>query len=45
MAARAKMQARGSAMNIDELVEIDPERMGGVPDFTGMRVPINHVFD
>ena len=32
-------------MNIEELVEVDPEKMGGVPVFTGTRVPINHLFE
>jgi len=44
-ASRARMRARGSVMNIDELVEVDPEKMGGVPVFTGTRVPINHLFE
>ena len=32
-------------MNIDELVEVDPEKMSGTPCFTGTRVPIKHLFD
>lgn len=32
-------------MNIQEVVEVDPEKMSGVPVFTGTRVPINHFFD
>jgi uncharacterized protein (DUF433 family) len=32
-------------MNIKELVEIDPEKMSGVPVFTGTRVPIGHLFE
>ncbi len=32
-------------MNIKELVEVDPEKMSGVPVFTGTRVPINHLFE
>jgi len=32
-------------MNIDELVEVDPEKMGGTPVFNGTRVPIKNLFD
>ena len=32
-------------MDINELVEVDPEKMGGVPVFTGTRVPIKHMFE
>ena len=32
-------------MNIKDVVNIDPERMSGVPCFTGTRVPINHLFE
>jgi uncharacterized protein (DUF433 family) len=32
-------------MKISEVVEVDPEKMSGVPCFTGTRVPINHLFD
>ena len=32
-------------MNIKQLVEVDPEKMSGVPVFTGTRVPINHLFE
>ena len=32
-------------MNIDELVEVDPEKMSGTPVFTGTRVPIKNLFD
>ena len=32
-------------MNIEEIVEVDPEKMGGTPCFTGTRVPIKHLFD
>jgi len=32
-------------MTIKELVEVDPEKMSGVPVFTGTRVPISHLFD
>ena len=32
-------------MNIDLLVEVDPEKMSGTPVFTGTRVPIKNLFD
>jgi uncharacterized protein (DUF433 family) len=32
-------------MNVKDLIEVDPEKMSGVPVFTGTRVPINHLFD
>jgi len=32
-------------MNLDEIVEVDPERMGGTPCFKGTRVPIKNLFD
>jgi uncharacterized protein (DUF433 family) len=32
-------------MDVKELVEVDPEKMGGTPVFTGTRVPIKHLFD
>ena len=32
-------------MNIDELVEVDPVKMGGTPVFIGTRVPIRNLFD
>jgi uncharacterized protein (DUF433 family) len=32
-------------MNVEELIEVDPEKMSGTPVFTGTRVPINHLFD
>jgi uncharacterized protein (DUF433 family) len=31
-------------MNIKKVVEVDPERMSGVPCFTDTRVPISHLF-
>jgi uncharacterized protein (DUF433 family) len=34
-----------NAMNIDQLVEVDPEKMSGTPVFTGTRVPIKNLFD
>ena len=33
------------SMNIDLLVEVDPEKMSGTPVFTGTRVPIRNLFD
>ena len=32
-------------MNVSELVEVDPEKMGGTPVFMGTRVPIGHLFE
>lgn len=32
-------------MDVKEIIEVDPEKMGGTPVFTGTRVPINHLFD
>ena len=32
-------------MNVEDLIEVDPEKMSGTPVFTGTRVPINHLFD
>ena len=32
-------------MKIDEIVEVDPEKMGGVPCFAGTRVPVKNLFD
>jgi len=32
-------------MNIEAFVEVDPEKMGGTPCFTGTRVPIKNLFD
>jgi uncharacterized protein (DUF433 family) len=32
-------------MNLDELVEVDREKMGGTPCFSGTRVPIKNLFD
>ena len=32
-------------MNIKDVVNVDPERMSGVPCFTGTRVPISHLFE
>lgn len=33
------------AMNVKDLVEVDPEKMSGMPVFTGTRVPVNHLFE
>ena len=32
-------------MNRGELIQADPEKMSGVPCFTGTRVPVTHLFD
>lgn len=32
-------------MNVENLIEVDPDKMGGVPCFTGTRVPVTHLFD
>ena len=32
-------------MNVEDLIEVDPEKMSGTPVFTGTRVPINHLLD
>ncbi len=32
-------------MNIKELVEVNPQKMSGVPVFSGTRVPIGHLFE
>jgi uncharacterized protein (DUF433 family) len=32
-------------MRIEELIERNPEKMGGAPVFSGTRVPIKHLFD
>jgi uncharacterized protein (DUF433 family) len=32
-------------MNIKDLIEVDPEKMSGVPLFAGTRVPIGHLFE
>lgn len=32
-------------MNIRELVDVNAERISGVPCFTGTRVPVTHLFD
>lgn len=33
------------SLNVKDLIEVDPEKMSGVPVFPGTRVPINHLFD
>ena len=35
----------GEKMKADELIEVDPEKMGGTPVFFGTRVPIQNLFD
>jgi uncharacterized protein (DUF433 family) len=32
-------------MNIKDLIEVNPEKMSGVPLFAGTRVPIGHLFE
>lgn len=32
-------------MKAEELIEVDPEKMGGTPVFFGTRVPIQNLFD
>ena len=32
-------------MDIQQLIEIDPEKMSGTPVFAGTRVPISHLFE
>ena len=32
-------------MQIQEIINIDPEILGGIPVFTGTRVPVKHLFD
>ena len=32
-------------MSSNDFIEVDPERMSGVPCFKGTRVPVTHLFD
>jgi uncharacterized protein (DUF433 family) len=32
-------------MNIKDLIEVNPEKMSGLPVFAGTRVPISHLFE
>jgi uncharacterized protein (DUF433 family) len=32
-------------MKVKEIIEADPEKLGGTPVFTGTRVPIQNFFD
>lgn len=32
-------------MSINDFVEVDNDKMSGVPCFTGTRVPLTHLFD
>ncbi len=32
-------------MKLDEIIEVDPEKMSGTPVFMGTRVPIKNLFD
>ena len=34
-----------AALNVDDVISVDPERLGGVPVFKGSRVPISALFD
>jgi uncharacterized protein (DUF433 family) len=37
--------AKVRVMNIKDLIEVNPEKMSGVPVFAGTRVPIGHLFE
>ena len=39
------MCAQGQVMNVKDLIEVNPEKMSGVPLFAGTRVPIGHLFE
>ena len=41
----SKITPQGELMDIRDVVEVDPEKMSGVPVFTGTRVPIGHLFE
>ena len=32
-------------MRLETIIEVDPEKMGGIPVFRGTRVPIQNLFD
>ncbi len=32
-------------MRVEDVIEVDPEKMGGTPVFLGTRVPIQNFFD
>lgn len=32
-------------MNRSDFIEVDPDKMSGVPCFTGTRVPVTHLID
>ena len=32
-------------MQIQAIINVDPEILGGTPVFTGTRVPVKHLFD
>jgi uncharacterized protein (DUF433 family) len=32
-------------MNVQQVIEVDPEKLGGTPVFFGTRVPIQNFFD
>ncbi len=35
----------GSAVNVNELISVDPEVLGGTPVFKGTRVPVKTLFE
>jgi uncharacterized protein (DUF433 family) len=40
-----RARARGVEMSAPNLIERDPEKLGGTPVFAGTRVPIKNLFD
>ena len=32
-------------MRVDEIIEVNPEKLGGTPVFCGTRVPVNTLFE
>jgi uncharacterized protein (DUF433 family) len=32
-------------MRLEDIIEVDPEKLGGIPVFRGTRVPIQNLFD
>jgi uncharacterized protein (DUF433 family) len=45
MATTIEQDAGAIARRLDETVERDPDRLGGVPVFRGTRVPVKSLFD
>ena len=41
----ALTEATDTDVDINDLIEVDPEKMSGTPCFTGTRVPLTHLFD